>query len=230
MPSRSQALGTSPPQSPTGKGHRHGPSHEPCFRCGANGEGWPYCDAACHRLTEQALAFFWRAQRLGHYHPETLLKDQGLAGFGALLQALEETQCHVLFTHPNADAGSDRLLAQLRVFVQKHPKRSWVISSLGQQRYLAALQLFEAMAGNSSSGVIEAPLVGMPVLNIGGRQAGRLRHACVRDVDGTLHTIIEGLQAVLRAGTRTSWPRPRPQPDSAPTRVILNWLRSRGGR
>ena len=182
-----------------------------------------------HRLDfEQSTGFRFGARNvLVTYHPETLLKDQGLAGFEALLQALEETQCHVLFTHPNADAGSDRLLAQLRVFVQKHPKRSWVISSLGQQRYLAALQLFEAMAGNSSSGVTEAPLVGMPVLNIGGRQAGRLCHACVRDVDGTLSRSSRDCRR-HSAGTRTSWPRPRPHADSAPGRVILNWLKTRG--
>ena len=156
--------------------------------------------------------------------------DQGLAGFEAFLQALEETPCHVLFTHPNADEGSDRFLARLEAFVQKHPQKSWAVSSLGQKHYLEALQLFEAMAGNSSSGLIEAPLIGMPVLNIGGRQAGRLRHECVRDVESTLQPIVEGLQTVLRAGRRTNWPRPLPLPDSAPGTAILNWLRSRGER
>lgn len=182
------------------------------------------------RLTfEQSTGFRFGARNvLVTYHPETLLPDQGVAGFEALLQALDETPCQVLFTHPNADAGSDRLLSRLRAFVVKHPQRSWDIPSLGQKRYLAALQLFEAMAGNSSSGVIEAPLVDMPVLNIGGRQRGRLRHDCVIDVDGTFQPILEGLRAVLQAGTRTNWPRTRPKPASAPSSAIVDWLRARG--
>lgn len=164
------------------------------------------------------------------YHPETLLQDRGLAGFEALLQALEVVHCHVLFTHPNADAGRDRLLALLQAFVQRHPQRSWAVPSLGQQRYLAALQLFEAMAGNSSSGVIEAPLLGMPVLNIGDRQAGRLRHGSVSDVPAELRTLERGLEQVLEAGQLSSWPRRLPPPVSAPTQAILSWLRREGWR
>jgi len=160
------------------------------------------------------------------YHPETLLADRGVAGFEALLQVLEATPCHVLFTYPNADAGRDQLLALLQAFVQRHTQRSWAVPSLGQQRYLAALQLFEAMAGNSSSGVIEAPLLGMPVLNIGDRQAGRLRHGCVWDVPAELSALEHGLHQVLEAGKRSSWPRRRLQPGSAPTTAILTWLRN----
>ena len=157
---------------------------------------------------EQATGFrFAERNLLITYHPETLLPDRGVAGFEALLEALEQIPCHVLFTHPNADAGSDQLQQQLQAFVQRHPERCWALPSLGQQRYLAALQLFEAMAGNSSSGVIEAPLLAMPVLNIGGRQAGRLRHGPVHDVPPDRIAITTGLEEVLVAGQRTSWPR-----------------------
>ncbi|MDO6351108.1 UDP-N-acetylglucosamine 2-epimerase [Synechococcus sp. YX-04-1] len=192
-------------------------------------DGLVAMSTANRKAFEESTGFrFGECNVLITHHPETLLPDRGLTGFEALLLALEETPCNVLFTHPNADAGRDQLLSRLEAFVQKHPQRSWAVPSLGQKRYLAALQLFEAMAGNSSSGVIEAPLVGIPVLNIGARQAGRLRYACVWDAEANLQAITEGLRAVLRAGIRTSWPRPRPQPDSAPTTVILNWLRSRG--
>ncbi|UPM49285.1 UDP-N-acetylglucosamine 2-epimerase [Synechococcus sp. A10-1-5-1] len=164
------------------------------------------------------------------YHPETLLEDRGVAGFEALLQALEVTPCQVLFTHPNADAGRDQLLALLQAFMQQHPHRSWVVPSLGQELYLAALQLFEAMAGNSSSGVIEAPLLGMPVLNIGDRQAGRLRHGHVHDVPPDVELIRGVLEQVLEAGRLISWPRPRPNFTSSPSSAILSWLRAESGR
>jgi len=180
---------------------------------------------------EQATGFrFGHRNLLITYHPETLLPDRGVAGFEALLEALEHVPCQVLFTHPNADAGSEQLLPRLQVFVQRHPERSWAVPSLGQQRYLAALQLFEAMAGNSSSGVIEAPLLGMPVLNIGGRQAGRLRHGSVHDVPEDVEAISAGLDQVLTAGQRSGWPRPRPQPGSAPSAAVVTWLRAESWR
>ena len=179
------------------------------------------------RTFEKSTGFrFGKRNLLVTYHPETLLADRGMAGFEALLGALAENPCNVLFTHPNADAGRDQLLARLQAFVQQHPQTCWAVASLGQSRYIAALQLFEAMAGNSSSGVIEAPLMGMPVLNIGNRQAGRLRGPCVCDVKADLATVSKGLKAVLKAGERTTWPRPRPEPSSAPSTVILAWLLS----
>lgn len=65
----------------------------------------------------------------------------------------------------------------------------------------------------------------MPVLKISDRQAERLRSACVEDDVAALPPIAEVIKAVLEAGY-SDWSRPRPQPDSAPTKVILNWLRS----
>ena len=145
------------------------------------------------RTFEMSTGFRFGARNLlVTYHPETLLADRGMAGFESLLKALTEEPCHVLFTHPNADAGSDQLLAKLQTFVQQNPQTCWAVASLGQRRYLAALQLFEAMAGNSSSGVIEAPLIGMPVLNIGDRQAGRLRNPSVCDVKAELVAVSKG--------------------------------------
>ena len=183
--------------------------------------------SASRSAIEQATGFrFGHRNLLITYHPETLQPDRGVKGFEALLAALEQIPCQVLFTHPNADAGSEQLLHRLQTFVQRHPERSWSVPSLGQKRYLAALQLFEAMAGNSSSGLIEAPLVGLPVLNIGGRQAGRLRSAGTFDVTAKPDAIAAGLELVLEAGQRASWPRPRSQQVSTPTSAIMTILRS----
>ncbi len=174
---------------------------------------------------ERSTGFrFGELNLLVTYHPETLLADRGVAGFVALLTALESLSCHVLFTYPNADAGSEELLRLLLAFVKRQSHRCWAVPSLGQERYLAALQLFEAMAGNSSSGVIEAPLVGMPVLNIGNRQAGRLRRGRVCDVPAQMPAIAMGLEQALAAGRRSSWPRPRSSSTEAPAAAITAWL------
>ena len=78
---------------------------------------------------EQSTGYLFGSRNLITYHSETLLEDRGIAGFEALLQALEATPCHVLFTHPNADSGGDRL-PLLQAFIQRHPHRSWAVPSL----------------------------------------------------------------------------------------------------
>ena len=120
------------------------------------------------------------------YHPETLSEDQGQSGFDSLLTAIKENDCNVLFTSPNADKGGDILLMKLKEFVSNDQNRYFHIPSLGQMKYLNALKLFDGVVGNSSSGIIEAPLMRIPVLNIGKRQAGRIRFGMVEDVPSDL--------------------------------------------
>jgi len=179
---------------------------------------------ACRQTFEQSTGFrFGEFNLLVTYHPETLLHDRGVAGFEALLNALERVPCHVLFTHPNADAGSASLLERLQAFVARHSHRCWAVPSLGQERYLAALQLFDAMAGNSSSGVIEAPLAGIPALNIGGRQTGRLHvgsvHNAMADTDSIEQLLIKAFAESKKRQTKDQR-RITHSPSTEVTRVI----------
>ena len=115
------------------------------------------------------------------YHSETLAADKGLTGCNALLKALERIECNILFTHPNPDDGGDLILERICEFREAYPHRSFIIPSLGARLYIPALYLFDVMVGNSSSGIIEAPITGLPVVNIGDRQSGRLRYGNVVD-------------------------------------------------
>lgn len=56
-----------------------------------------------------------------------------------------------------------------------------MVDSLGRHRYASLVALADAVVGNSSSGLIEAPVLGTPTVNVGARQAGRLRSASVID-------------------------------------------------
>ncbi len=158
------------------------------------------------------------------YHPETLLHDQGTNGFEIFLNALEQISCNILFTHPNADHGREQLLVMLNDFVSRHSSRCYVTMSLGHSLYLNALCLFEGVAGNSSSGLIEAPLFNTPVLNIGQRQAGRIRSNCVIDSSFDFMSIKRGLQTILDIGTRTYWPRALPSSFSPPSEQIVSHI------
>src|SRR3712207_8901645 len=66
------------------------------------------------------------------------------------------------------------LFRSIRAFVAARPERAHLFASLGSERYWAALRLADAVVGNSSSGILEAPAVGVPSINIGDRKSTRL--------------------------------------------------------
>ena len=117
------------------------------------------------------------------YHPVTLEKNSAEIQIKEILNAVAEfpNLCWV-FTLPNADMESRVIINNIKDYVNKRPKTSRLFSSLGQLRYLSLLRHGEVLVGNSSSGIIEASSFELPVVNIGSRQAGRIRSANVIDV------------------------------------------------
>lgn len=129
---------------------------------------------------EESLGFkFLRKNLLVTFHPVTLEADSSEAQMAALLTALAEcTDTRFIFTLPNADTGGKALAAQLHQFAAQHDN-AHVFASLGQLRYLSCLQFVDAVVGNSSSGLAEAPSFKIGTIDIGDRQKGRLRAASV---------------------------------------------------
>ena len=116
------------------------------------------------------------------YHPATLESEPPENSFRELLAALEgRPDAMVIFTKPNADLDGRVIGRMVDEFVAAHPRRSAAFTSLGRIRYLSLLRLVDAVIGNSSSGIIEAPAVHTPAINIGDRQQGRARAASVID-------------------------------------------------
>lgn len=109
------------------------------------------------------------------YHPVTLLDEDPRQGMGELLAALHQFPEHqAILTYPNADSGGRALIPMLGEYARNNPQRVLAIQSMGSKRYLSALAESAAVIGNSSSGIIEAPSFGVPTVNIGTRQQGRL--------------------------------------------------------
>lgn len=106
------------------------------------------------------------------YHPVTLEGDSGLEGLNELFLALDEIDLDLIFTLPNIDPGHEEIIERTKSFVEKKSNR-FLFNSLGTHRYLSLLSLCRMVIGNSSSGIIEAPFLGKPVVNIGDRQKGR---------------------------------------------------------
>lgn len=117
------------------------------------------------------------------YHPDTLDKDNGASHAAALLAALKERKGTWILTYPNADAGGRAIIAQIERFVGSYRHgRAKAFSSLGQLRYFSLLAQADVLIGNSSSGILESPYFGVPVVNVGERQNGRIRMGNVLDV------------------------------------------------
>lgn len=91
-----------------------------------------------------------------------------------LLLSINDLQ--VVATYSNADYGGDRINAYLESVSSENADKLMVIPSLGSQRYLSFMRQVRFVIGNSSSGIVEAPTLGIPVINIGNRQKGR--HLC----------------------------------------------------
>lgn len=131
-------------------------------------------------------------------HPETLSVLPPAEQIGAVLNGLDGvTDRTLLFTLPNADAGADEIRSAIAAFAAARPDRVRVAASLGARGYVAALTACAAVVGNSSSGLIEAPAAGVPVVNVGDRQAGRLRTPGVIDCALTAPSVAEALAKAL---------------------------------
>jgi UDP-hydrolysing UDP-N-acetyl-D-glucosamine 2-epimerase len=109
------------------------------------------------------------------YHPVTLELDKGLATIHAMLDAVDAIASTVIITGTNADPGANPIRKALQTFADGNPERVVLIESLGARRYLSLMHYVDVVVGNSSSGILEAPAVGVPTVDIGQRQQGRLR-------------------------------------------------------
>lgn len=131
------------------------------------------------------------------YHPETL-SQQSIKGGISLLKALDEMRdIQVVFTMPNSDPGADMMKNAMVEFTDRNKERTRIFDSLGVRRYLSLLRYVTAVAGNSSSGVIEVPSFGIPTLNIGNRQKGRVMSKSVLNCGVELEDVRNGLNRVL---------------------------------
>ncbi len=135
---------------------------------------------------------------LATYHPVTLETNTAGSQFKELLKALDEfSDLKVIFTQPNADQGNKQIRALTAAYVRSHPRRAVVFESLGQRMYLTALRESCLVAGNSSSGLIEAPSFHKPTVNIGDRQKGRIQAATVIDCRANKSDIARSIRRAL---------------------------------
>lgn len=132
------------------------------------------------------------------YHPTTLEEIPVEREVSELLEALDWfPNARLIFTKSNADTGGQIINKMIEDYAEEKPERAQVYSSLGQRRYLSALHHVDAVVGNSSSGLIEAPAIPVPTINIGDRQKGRLRAESVIDCHTDAENISNAIEKAL---------------------------------
>ena len=148
---------------------------------------------------EQSMGFVLGQRNiLVTFHPATLEKATAAEQFHHLLDALDEFQdMKIIFTKPNADTEGRILIEMIDKYVMLHQEKAVAFTSLGQLRYLSALQFMDGVVGNSSSGISEAPTFKIGTINIGDRQRGRIKAASVIDCEPTKASILEALRKLF---------------------------------
>jgi GDP/UDP-N,N'-diacetylbacillosamine 2-epimerase (hydrolysing) len=130
------------------------------------------------------------------YHPETLANNDN-DDFRIILRALEGiTGANIFFTMPNADPAANKIRLQIQEFA-KTRGNVFVFESLGQIRYLSLLKQVDAVVGNSSSGILEAPSFCISTVNIGDRQRGRLRAKSIIDCAPDLEELKKAINKAI---------------------------------
>ncbi len=131
-------------------------------------------------------------------HPETLDKSNVKKNTLILLNALEKFKnTNFIFTMPNAEAGYKEINNQIVKFCRKN-KDSVYFKSLGQKNYFAICKQASCIIGNSSSGIIEAPSLLTPSVDIGNRQLGRVRAESVINSSFNVRSIVKSIKRCLK--------------------------------
>lgn len=150
-----------------------------------------------HELEKEIGFKLGKNNYLVTFHPVTLERATAQEQFQQLLLALDDlADSHIIFTKANADTDGRIINSMIDDYVSANSGKAVAFASLGQLRYLSALQHVDAVVGNSSSGLTEAPSFKIGTVNIGDRQKGRIKAASVVDCVPDRNAIIKAIRQV----------------------------------
>jgi len=112
------------------------------------------------------------------FHPDTINPGQIVEQVSSVIDAFENfvKNSTIILTAANYDSGHETINKMFQDFASKHPTSVKFVESLGNRNYLSMMKIATMMIGNSSSGYYEAPSFGLPVVDLGNRQKGRIPH------------------------------------------------------
>jgi GDP/UDP-N,N'-diacetylbacillosamine 2-epimerase (hydrolysing) len=139
------------------------------------------------------------------YHPVTLEKNTSAAQFKQILLAVSKLKdTKLIFTYPNSDTNGRVIINMIKKFVFSKKNDSVKFASIGHVNYLSVLKYVDCVLGNSSSGILEAPSLKIPTINIGDRQEGRLKAKSIIDSKPLKNSILQSIKRVYSKNFRSS--------------------------
>jgi len=140
---------------------------------------------------EEKIKFkFNKKNILVTFQPETLSVDNGIGQFKALLNYFDSlVDTNIIFTKANIDEGAQEINFLIDDYVKKNKTKTVAFKSMGKLLFFSTMQFVDALVGNSSSGIIEAPSFHIGTINIGNRQKGRLSAVSVINCEGTFELL-----------------------------------------
>ncbi|MBD9167437.1 UDP-N-acetylglucosamine 2-epimerase [uncultured Parabacteroides sp.] len=162
------------------------------------------------------------------FHPVTLETCTAREQCDNLLEVLaRHPEYRILFTLPNSDTDGRVIIDCIKDFVAKNEDRAIAFKSLGKLRYLSALKYVSAAIGNSSSGILEVPSFGIPTLDIGDRQKGRLAAKSVVHCGTSTEEIEQGFRLIFSEAIQSaSKLRSNPYEKEGTTDMIVSQLKT----
>ena len=150
------------------------------------------------KLIEKKMKFkFNKKNILITYHPVTLEKNTSESQFKEILSAVSKLKdTKLIFTYPNSDTYGRIIIRMINKFISSKKYDSIKFSSMGHTNYLSVLKNVDCILGNSSSGLIEAPSLKIPTINIGDRQEGRLKASSVIDTEPKRNLILKSIEKI----------------------------------
>lgn len=130
------------------------------------------------------------------FHPETLGEKSAENQFRILLSAIKKQSddCYFIFTKANADTDGRIINQMIDEFVMDNPDKAKAYISLGSLKFLSLVKICNAIIGNSSSGIVEAPSLLTSTINIGERQKGRIQANSIINTNIDLEDINKAIQ------------------------------------
>ena len=150
------------------------------------------------KLEEDLGIKFDKKTALLTFHPTTLENNSSEKQFKNILEALDEfNDLKIVFTKANSDTNGRIINNIIDEYVLENPKKCVAFTSLGQLRYLSTMKYCDVVIGNSSSGIIEAPILIKPTVNIGDRQKGRIQEDSIVNCRPIKNEIAESIRKAL---------------------------------
>lgn len=156
------------------------------------------------------------------YHPATLTNTHDSEILDNLFASLNQfPQAKIIITLANADEAGRAINQKMTEYVASQSERAKAYITLGDLNYISLLQFVDVVIGNSSSGIVEAPYFRKPTINIGNRQAKRLRASTIIDCSGLSDSIVSGIKKALSKDFKVKLSNPTLQylPDETTAKI-----------